>query len=135
MRALSRLLILGVASALASGETMAGTRATPIQCSVQGEKLLKPLTADAICQRFVTAYARASGAPASKVPAAPADGLVIALRFLPQGVATAELTRMRGGKASPAVSFNLAVSDRPFAAQDIDRLAAEAAAARAAAAH
>lgn len=106
---------------------MAGTLPTPIQCSVRGEKLVAPLSGAAVCQRFVAAYAKANGSPAVVRTAAPADGLVIALNFLPQGVASAQVTRMRGGKPLAPVSFNLAVSDRPFNADDIDRLAASTA--------
>lgn len=106
---------------------MAGTPPTPIQCSVRGEKFVAPLTGAAICQRFVAAYARASGSAATARPTAPADGLVIALNFLPQGVASAQVTRMRGGKPLAPLSFNLAVSDRPFHADDVDRLAASTA--------
>lgn len=102
---------------------MASTPPLPIHCAAAGTKLLAPLTATAVCQRFVAAYAKASGSRAVASPAAPADGLVIALRFLPQGVASAEVTRMRGGKPLASVSYNLAVSDRPFHADDIDRLA------------
>lgn len=127
MHVVARLLIFGLAAALASGGAMAGT-ATPIQCSVRtGNKLLAPMTSEAICQRFIGAFARASGITASAAASPPADGIVVALHFRPQGVASAEITRMRSGKASAPQSFNLAVSDRRFAADDIDRLAASAA--------
>lgn len=106
---------------------MAGTP-TPIQCSVAtGEKLLAPMAGSAICMRFIGAFSRASGVAASTAANAPADGLVVALHFRPQGVASAEITRMRSGKASAPVSFNLAVSDRRFTGEDVDRLAASAA--------
>ena len=106
---------------------MAGT-ATPIQCSVRtGNKLLAPMTSEAICLRFVGAFSRVSGIVASTAASPPADGLVVALHFRPQGVASAEITRIRSGKAAAPASFNLAVSDRAFTADDIDRLAASAA--------
>lgn len=122
-----RPLILGLAAALASGGAMAGTT-TPIQCSVRtGAKLLAPMTSEAICLRFIGAFARASGTAASASASTPANGLVVVLDFRPQGVASAEIMRMRSGKASPPTSFNLAVSDRRFAADDIDQLAVSAA--------
>lgn len=126
MRMTAHLSILGLAAALAGGDAMAGST-IPIQCSVRtGAKLLAPMTGPAICQRFVAAYAKASGTAAVAHATIPADGLVVVLHFRPQGVASADVIRMQRGKSSMSVSFNLAVSDRAFSSDDIDRLAASA---------
>lgn len=107
---------------------MASTPPQPIHCTASGAKLLAPMTEGATCARFVAAYAKASGAKAVMSRSRPSNGFVVDLRFLPHGVATAAVTRLRGGRASTPVSFNLSVSDRPFNADDIDQLAATAAA-------
>lgn len=106
---------------------MASTPPLPIHCTASGAKLLAPITVAATCERFVAAYAKASGANAIISKSRPSDGLDVELRFLRHGVATAAITQMRGGRPLAPVSFNLAVSDRPFNADDIDRLAASAA--------
>lgn len=107
---------------------MASTLPQPIHCTASGAKLLAPMTDAATCERFVAAYAKASGAKVIMSKSHPTDGLDVELRFSPHGVATVAVTQMRGGRPSMPASFNLAVSDRPFNAEDIDRLAAGAAA-------
>lgn len=102
----------------------------PIRCSASGAKLVAALSPEAVCARFVAAFAAASGRPAVASSATPErfkDGLVVELRFLPQGVAMASTTAMRGGTTGPGQRFELAVSDRGFVAGDIDQLAADAA--------
>lgn len=123
------LLGLGAAWALAIGSAsaMASMAPVPIHCTVQGEKLLAPLTATAICQRFIAAYAGASGHPAIGHATPPADGLIVALDFGPRGLAAADVTPVAGGKRQKVARFGLAVSDRGFTAADIDQLARDAA--------
>lgn len=105
---------------------MASPVPLPIACSAEGAKLVAALSPAAVCQRFVAAYAAASGRP-ELTAADVKDGLIIELRFLPQGVAMASTIAMRAGKAAPMRRFELAVSDRGFVAADIDRLAADTA--------
>lgn len=107
---------------------MASTPPLPIHCAASGTKLLAPMTEAATCARYIAAYARASGTKAVMATSRPADGLDVELRLLAHGVATAVVTPMRGGNPSAPVSFNLAVSDRPLVAEDIDQLAANTAA-------
>lgn len=99
-----------------------------IHCTASGTKLLAPMTEAAACTKFVAAYAKARGTKAFAADSRPTDGLDIELRFLPHGVAMAIVTQMRRSSPSSPVTFNLAVSDRPFNAEDIDQLAANTAA-------
>lgn len=127
-----RIHLPGLVLATAAGVAMASPAPPPlpIHCSASGSKLVAAMTDDAVCQRFVAAYAKASGRPAvagSPAPGGVQNGLVIALRFLPQGVAMASATLVRAGSAAPEQRFELAVSDRGFVAADIDRLAADTA--------
>lgn len=88
-----------------------------VRCAAAGARLFAPATTpEAICARFSSAI---------RAAAAPGETLTVELRFLPSGVATALVTRIRGGRARPPVDFNLAVSDRGFAFRDLDRLAAD----------
>jgi hypothetical protein len=126
------MAVAGMMPASLSGATMASPAPSPlpIACSAEGAKLVAALSPAAVCQRFVAAFAVASGRQAVASTAAPADlgdGLVVELRFLPQGVAMASTTAVRGGKPAPMRRFELAVSDRGFVAADIDRLAADTA--------
>lgn len=109
------------------GAAMARTPPLTVHCTATGAKLVAPMSESAICRRFVDAYARARGAAVVASEDAPVDGLVVALSFEPKGFASAAVTVMRGGKPSAPVSFNLAVSDRRFAPEDVDRLAADTA--------
>lgn len=123
MRIMLRLLILGMVLIHGNNGLMAVTKTTPIQCRVRGEKLLAPMTSAAICERFVIAFGRASGGKAIAQDAPPRDGLIVMLDFKPSGMAAAEvITVARGRRHAPAV-FGLAISDRAFAAADIDQLA------------
>ncbi|THD36162.1 MAG: hypothetical protein E7773_09570 [Sphingomonas sp.] len=92
---------------------------TQVRCRATGAKLFVPaMTPEAICARFSAAVAAglASG-----------ESVSVDLKFLPNGVATAVVTRTRAGKASAPVEVNLAVSDRGFGVRDVDRLAANVA--------
>jgi hypothetical protein len=85
----------------------------PKGCSISGAKLLDPPLGDAAaCARFMAAIA-----PAGAVGA-------VALKLLPQGVLSVEVTRMHAGRAQHN-TFALAVSDRKLAPQDLDRLAGD----------
>jgi len=130
-RAMSlRLILAGICLIAGStnGAAMASTPPLPVQCMVTGAKLLAPMTASAICQRFVAAFGQARGTPVAVSDVAPADGLVVRISFAPRGIASAAVTVMHRGKAATPVSFNLAVSDRPFGGGDVDTLAASMAA-------
>lgn len=101
-------------------------QAMPVQCTATGAKLFTPaMTAADACARFVQALSGAMRAPAALVAAGapPANGLVVELRFLPRGMASAKATRLRAGRGQALPFYELAVSDRPFAPRDIDRLA------------
>lgn len=107
------------------------TKPQPLQirCSATGAKLFAPPMTDAdACSRFVRAVGTASATPiATRIPATISNGLTVELRFLPQGVAMASVTRMRAGRPQPPMRFELAVSDRGFHAADLDRLARDVA--------
>jgi hypothetical protein len=91
-----------------------------VRCHATGAKLIAPaMTAEAICARFSAAIELAIAA---------GETLSVDLKFLPNGVVTAIVTRVRAGKTSAPVDFNLAVSDRGFGLRDLDRLAADVAA-------
>jgi hypothetical protein len=82
-------------------------------CTVSGAKFIQPGLDDAaICARFMAAVGPVSGVQA------------VALAFLPQGVASAQISHTRAGQAQQQ-SFELAVSDRSLAPSDLDRLAAD----------
>lgn len=82
-------------------------------CSFSGGKLLTPPLSDAAaCARFMAAIA-----PAGAVRA-------VSLKLLPQGVASAAVTHTHAGETRHD-TFELAVSDRPLAPQDLDKLAAD----------
>ena len=102
------------------------TRPQPLQirCTASGAKLFAPPMTDAdACSRFIRAVGTASATPvAARIPATISDGLTVELRFLPQGVAMASVTRLRAGRPQAPVRFELAVSDRGFHAADLDRL-------------
>lgn len=102
----------------------------PIRCSATGAKSFAPPMSDTdACARFVRALGAASARPiAAPVPTTIVDGLTVELRFLPQGVASASVTRIRGSRPQPAMKFELAVSDRGLHAADIDKLAHDVAA-------
>lgn len=125
--------VLALLSVLPTGAAMASPAPPPaisIACSAEGTKLVGALSPAAACQRFVAAFAAASGRPAvasSTPPDQLRDGLIVALRFLPQGLAMASATPVRAGSAGPQQRHELAVSDRAFAPADIDRLAADTA--------
>lgn len=106
---------------------MASTPPLPIQCTATGAKLVAPLAAEGICDRFIAAFARAHGASASASSDRPANGLVVELRFLPQGLAMASITPIKANALEPMQRFETAVSDRAFTPDDIDRLAGDAA--------
>ncbi|MDB5679026.1 hypothetical protein [Sphingomonas bacterium] len=101
-----------------------------IRCSATGTKLIAPPMTDAeACARFIRAVGTASATPiAAQVSGTIGDGLSVELRFLPQGVAMASVTRVRAGRPQPPMRYELAVSDRGFRAVDIDRLARDVAA-------
>ena len=101
--------------------TAPGPAAVRVECSASGAKLFAPpMTSAAICERFAAALSRAMAAD---------DSLTAELRFLPQGLASATVTHVRAGATGAPSRFELAVSDRAFAASDIDRLAADVTAA------
>ena len=106
---------------------MASTPPLPIYCTAAGAKLVPPMTAKGICDRFIAAFARAHGTSASASTSKPANGLIVELRFLPQGVAMASVTPIKASTPAPMQRFEMAVSDRAFVPADIDRLAVDAA--------
>ena len=122
---IGKILVM-LSGLIGANAAMAGTpavRTMPVHCTVTGAKLLAPMTGADICVRFVNALGGAMGAPAATAVAVPADGLTVELNFLPQGVASARVTRLRGGRGAALPLYEMAVSDRRFAAQDIDNLA------------
>ena len=91
----------------------------PIQCSATGVKFFAPaMTAAGVCARFV-------GALGAAMPSAlpPGERLVVELRFLPHGVASAKVTQLRAGRLQSLPVYELAISDRQFAVTDVDSLA------------
>ena len=122
----SLLSLVGAGTAMAAAPQ---PRTMPVQCSATGTKFFVPaMTATDVCARFVQAYAIATRAPATLSVALPSSGgLVVELRFLPQGIASAKATQLCDGRPQPLPLFELAVSDRRFAADDINRLAADVA--------
>lgn len=95
----------------------ASPQQSQVRCSAAGAKLFVPtMNPEAICARFSAAI---------RVAAAPGETLSVELKFVPNGVATAIVTRTRAGKSRPPVDFNLAVSDRHLGLRDLDRLAAD----------
>jgi len=124
-RAIVAGLGLGLTLTAGAGGAMASKppvkSPAPLKCSTSGAKLFAPtLSPEAICARFAKAMHNAG---------ANTTGLSIELHFLPQGVASAVVSRHIAGKAQPPVTYNMAISDRRFAPGDIDRLAASVAAA------
>lgn len=105
---------------------MASMPPLPIHCTATGAKLVAPMTDEGICHRFIAAFARAHGAPVAASTDKPANGLIVELRFLPQGVAMASVTPIKADKPQPMQRFETAVSDRAFTPADIDRLAGDA---------
>jgi hypothetical protein len=55
------------------------------------------------------------------------DGLSVELRFGPRGMASAKAIHLRAGRPIPLPVYELAISDRPFRASDIDALAGDVA--------
>ena len=97
-----------------------GSSAPEIDCTASGAKLFDPpATAEAICERFAAALLSRP---------LPGGRLTVELHFAANGVATASVSDARDGAALPRSRFELAVSDRGFAARDLDRLAADVAA-------
>lgn len=122
------MALIGLLGASITMAARPAAQAMPVQCSATGAKLLAPaMTAAEACARFVRALSGATGKPATLAAAAPADGLVVELRFLPRGMASARATRLRAGRAQALPLYELAVSDRKFAPRDIDTLAASVA--------
>lgn len=81
-----------------------------------------------VCARFARAFAVASGwRVASGTPTRTGDGIVVSLRFGKRGLASANVIRHRAGRIQSLPVYELAVSDRQFAARDIDQLAADVA--------
>lgn len=121
-----RLLGLGLVWMLGA-EAMASAPPSPpvpIRCSASGAKFITPAMSDnAVCAHFIAAI---PGGRAAAVT--PGDGLAVELRFLPRGMAMADVTRLEGGKVRHRQRFELAVSDRGFQPRDIDRLAGDVAA-------
>jgi hypothetical protein len=122
-----RVSLLGLSLVMMSGAAAMATKPQPLQirCSATGAKLFAPPMTDAdACSRFIRAVGTASTTPvATRIPATISDGLSVELRFLPQGVAMASVTRVRAGRPQPPMRFELAVSDRGFRVADIDKLA------------
>lgn len=116
--------LIGAAGCAAPQGVMTGKQqqsSARIRCHATGTKLVVPAMApDAICARFSAAIEPAM---------APGETLSVALTFRPNGVATAIVTRVAAGKTNAPVDFNLAVSDRTIGLRDLDRLAADVAAA------
>lgn len=108
---------------MAVGAAAMTTKPQPVQirCSATGAKLFAPPMTDAdACSRFVRTVT-------ARMPVAVGDGLMVELRFLPQGVAMATVARVRAGRPQPPMRFELAVSDRGFHAADLDQLARDVA--------
>lgn len=105
--------LLGAQSITTAAPSLAAALTSAAGCSVSGAKLLAPPLSDrAACARFMAAIA-----PAGAVQA-------VSLKLLPQGVASAAVTHTRAGQTRHD-TFELAVSDRPLAPQDLDKLAAD----------
>lgn len=102
---------------------MTGPPPLQIHCTVSGAELIKQITADAICQRFVAAFGRARGIPVRARSDAPASGLDVHLAILPPGIAMATIIPVEGGVRAPMLRFNRAISDRAITLADIDHLA------------
>ncbi len=118
---------LALLSLGATGSVMAAMPIPmPIQCSATGTKSFAPaMTAPEVCARFIRALGVAAKRPVSPGITAPRDGLVVELRFLPGGMASARATRLSAGESYPLPLYELAVSDRSFSLKDIDTLAAD----------
>jgi hypothetical protein len=112
------LIGLAFTGSCASGRLMENSsQQAQVRCSAAGAKVFVPaITPAAICARFSAAI---------RTAAAPGETLSVELKFLPNGVATAIVTRSRAGKSRPPVDFNLAISDRRIGLRDLDRLAAD----------
>ncbi len=90
------------------------TSAMPILCTATGTKFFAPaMTAADVCARFV----RVLG------PLSIRDRLIVELRFVPRGLASAKATRFSAGRPQHLPVYELAISDRQFAVTDIDSLA------------
>ena len=101
----------------------------PVHCSATGTKFFAPaMTSTDVCARFVRALSTGTSTGAVLSTAQPTgDGLVVELHFLPQGVASARAARWHAGRSLPLPVYEVAISDRQFAATDIDRLAGDVA--------
>ena len=121
--------LLALIGLFGTGTNMAaqpGARPLPVHCTATGAKALAPaMTAAEACARFVQALSGAMRAPVALAAAggSTSEGLVVELAFLPQGIASARVTRLRAGRAQTLPLYELAVSDRQLAARDIDTLA------------
>lgn len=90
------------------------------QCTSEGGDLLqRPLEGEWLCARFISAFNNAMDA-AGMGPAS-VTGLDFSLRFTRNGVGRAEV-RLPGEEAL-WFDASIAVSDRPLARTDVDRLA------------
>lgn len=88
-------------------------------CMAQGTKLIVPATgAEAACARVRSGLERA-GALRGR------DEIRVALRFEKPGIASAAVTRVRGGRAVQLPEISVAVSDRAIGPSTIDLLTRE----------
>jgi len=91
-------------------------------CTAQGAKLLSPaISGEAACARLAAGLARAGWRRGR-------DEIRVALRFEKPGIASAAVTRVRGGRAVRLPDISVAVSDRQIEPSTIDLLAREIAA-------
>jgi hypothetical protein len=104
----------------------AGSAAVPVACTASGSKFVAMSEAQ-VCTRFVATLGREMRQTTLVSAKRPADGYAVELSFLPQGVASAKVSRLRGGRALELPLYQLAVSDRKMLSTDIDKLASDAA--------
>lgn len=118
--------VTGALMTMACGTTASGAAERAPACTAEGTGLLSPaMDSAAACARFSasldTAVAQGGGSPqASK-------GLAVKLSFRRPGIATALVSMTDPGATPREFDANVAVSDRPLAPQDIERLAADVA--------
>ncbi|UVO54904.1 hypothetical protein [Sphingomonas sp. SUN039] len=113
-------------SALAATGIPVSAVPVPVMCTASGGKVVALSDAEA-CARFITALGTAMRQATTISAIRPTDGYAVELRFLPQGIASAKVIRLRRGRAQEMPPFQLAVSDRKMLSSDIDKLAGDAA--------
>lgn len=123
-RTMALLCLWGATTAMTAAPRSA---TVPVTCAATGAKLLSPAIAPGdICDRFIAALGTAARRPV-RAAAQVSEGLKVDLSFRAPGIATANVVRVRAGRAQPPVSYELAVSDRALRASDVERLAGDVA--------